>query len=421
VPIKVEASFQVLPSPNTLAQAGANQAWRNFPGAPINSTWFIDAIADKLRGANLETDPAEPDVIANFNSAPAAPWYFGLDARPPAGQVDFVSVVLHELGHGLGFLGSGRVSGGVGTWGLGTGFPFIYDRYVRAFGFSILSAGSSSPLLLQAYTSNNLFFQSPPTVSAVGPSIATPAKLFAPASFITGSSYSHLDETTYPAGDANALMTPAINTAEGNHNPGPITFAIFTDSGWGAVGGTPGAPTITSATGTPGGNVTVVWTQGAGAPPTSHLVQFFQGANPVPIATVPHGATTTFSIGPIPANIVGDFSVRVQGISGSIPGPFSPLFNFTIGSCTTPTAPIVSGGIVNGLGTVGWQAVAGATSYVLSAGTTAGGTQFLAPTNVGAATSVSAGGLPAGFQAFVRVVALNACSQPGPPTDFLLK
>jgi hypothetical protein len=34
---------------------------------------------------------------------------------------------------------------------------------------------------------------------------------------------------------------------------------------------------------------------------------------------------------------------------------------------------------------------------------------------------VSAGGLPAGFQAFVRVVALNACSQPGPPTDFLLK
>ena len=368
----------------------------------------------------MNDDLTDPDVIATFNSTPVAPWYYGLDARPPAGQVDFVSVVLHELGHGLGFLGSGRVSGSVGTWGLGTGFPFIYDRYVRAFGFSILGAGSSSPLLLQAYTSNNLFFQSPPTVSALGPSITTPAQLSAPATFVTGSSYSHLDEGTYPAGNANALMTPSINTAEGNHNPGPITAAIFTDSGWGPIGGgTPGTPTITSASGTPGGNVTVVWTLGAGAPPTQHQLQFFQGANLV--ASVLHGPTTTFATGPIPANILGDFSVRVQAITGSTPGPFSPLFNFTIGSCTTPAAPIVTGGIVNGLGTVAWQAVAGATSYVVSAGTTAGGTQFLAPTNVGASTSVSAGGLPAGFQAFVRVIAVNACGQQGASSDFLLQ
>ncbi|HEX6463614.1 MAG TPA: BACON domain-containing carbohydrate-binding protein, partial [Vicinamibacterales bacterium] len=60
-----------------------------------------------------------------------------------------------------------------------------------------------------------------------------PPTLFAPAAFQNGSSYSHLDENTYPPGDLNSLMTPAIGFAEVIHTPGPIVLGMFTDMGWG--------------------------------------------------------------------------------------------------------------------------------------------------------------------------------------------
>jgi hypothetical protein len=165
--------------------------------------------------------------------------------------------------------------------------------------------------------------------------------------------------------------------------------------------------------------LTVNWTSGAGAAPTAHRLDFFQGGTPV--ATVTVGAATTVGI-PIPPGTAGTFSVQVTALNGAIASPPSPHFSFTIGpSCTVPTAPVVSGGIVNGTATVTWQPVAGAASYIVSAGIAPGGTQFLAPTNVGPATSVGASGLPPGFQAFVRVIAVNACGQQGPPTDYLVQ
>ncbi len=54
------------------------------------------------------------------------------------------------------------------------------------------------------------------------------------ASFQIGSSYVHLDENTYPAGDLNSLMTPTLGFAEVIHTPGPITLGTLTDMGWGA-------------------------------------------------------------------------------------------------------------------------------------------------------------------------------------------
>ncbi|MBK5289837.1 MAG: hypothetical protein JJE46_15350, partial [Acidimicrobiia bacterium] len=49
-------------------------------------------------------------------------------------------------------------------------------------------------------------------------------------------SYSHLDESTYPAGDVNSLMTPAIGANEVIHSPGPIALGIFADTGWNVSG-----------------------------------------------------------------------------------------------------------------------------------------------------------------------------------------
>jgi hypothetical protein len=230
------------------------------------------------------------------------------------------------------------------------------------------------------------------------------------ASVISGASTTY--STAVPAGTQGTFgVTVTAGNAAGLSPASPVfTFNIG--------GGAPGQPTVTSASAS-GGLLTINWTSGAGAAPTGHRLDFSQGATPVANLTV--GATTTVGI-QLPAGVQGAFAVQVTALNGAIASPPSPPFNFTLGpSCTVPTAPVVSGGIVNGTANISWPAVAGATAYILSAGSSAGGTQFLAPTNIGPLTTAGATGLPAGFRAFVRVIAVNACGQQSPPTDFLLQ
>ncbi len=225
VPITVSATFAPAANPNNLGSAGSSFIWRDFTGAPKPGTWYVDAIANKRAGSNL--DPSA-DIVANFNSS-RSDWYFGRDGNPPAGRYDFVSVVMHEIGHGLGFLGAGRVTGSNGTVRLG-GFPYGYDRFTETgAGAKLLSMPDNSTQLGTALRSNNVVFDSPKVRNANG---GQPARLYAPATWQQGSSYSHLNETTYPAGNANSLMTPFLSSAEAIHNPGAIVNAVFKSTGW---------------------------------------------------------------------------------------------------------------------------------------------------------------------------------------------
>ncbi|NIV03224.1 MAG: T9SS type A sorting domain-containing protein, partial [Calditrichae bacterium] len=85
-------------------------------------------------------------------------------------------------------------------------------------------------------------------------------KLYAPSNWEQGSSYSHLDETTFPPGNPNSLMTPQIGNAEPIHAPGPVTLGIFRDMGWSTQSG--------------GGTSVVKWeeTFTSGSPPPNWLV-----------------------------------------------------------------------------------------------------------------------------------------------------
>jgi hypothetical protein len=232
--------------------------------------------------------------------------------------------------------------------------------------------------------------------------------------------------------DPNALM---FATESGSCLSGPHHFtaddiagvlAIYPSTQPPTGGGTPGMPTVTSAT-VVGGNLQIAWTSGAGATPTAYRLDFFAGATTVASLTV--GAVTSTSI-PIPPGTTGSFTVRVTALVGATAGPGSAPFPFTLGSggtpppppggCTAPpAAPVVTGSLVAGNATVTWGAVAGATFYIVSAGSTQGGTNLYPPTNVGTNTSVGASGLPAGFTAWVRVIAVNACGQSA-PADFFL-
>jgi len=239
VTIRVSAVWEPLDT-GVLGSAGPNWWWRDFTNS-VAGTWYPDPLADAMFGADI--NPGEPDIEASFNSD-FSDWYLGTDGATPPGKWDLMSVALHELGHGLGFLGTMLVDDGVdtaecdgvdgnGCWGWGSGFPGINDRFTQdnsaVFLINTGVYANPSAALGAALTSTNVFFSGTNTNAGNG---GTRAELYAPGAWDQGSSYAHLDEGAFPAGNPSSLMTPFIGSAEVIHDPGPVTLGIFEDSGW---------------------------------------------------------------------------------------------------------------------------------------------------------------------------------------------
>lgn len=231
VPIRIRAEWRPLGA-GVLGQAVWGSAHANFGGEPYTNVFYPVALAEKIAGRELN-DPLEPDIFASFNSN--ASWYFGTDGNTPAGKMDLVTIVLHEIAHGLGFTDTYDVSGSQGTVGLPSGgmsVPFVFDLFVENDAGVRLITDFQSPSagLATALQSSNVFFSSAGTMAVLN---GERPKLYAPSSFDNGSSISHLDESTFnDPQDANRLMTPHIAFAESVHDPGSVLLAALADMGW---------------------------------------------------------------------------------------------------------------------------------------------------------------------------------------------
>lgn len=229
VPIRIRAVWEPNSRANVLGSATSNGFYRS-PFLPRFPVWYPVPLAEKLLGEELNGQDA--DIIANFNSNNNS-WYFGTDANPPRDKWDLTSVVLHEIGHGLGFAGSFQFETGrnFGRWG-DSGFPFVYDVFVEnARGESLLDSAifrNNSAALGRELTGGQVVFQGPLVRRA---NLGVPAPLFAPSPWQQGSSISHLDDRTYD-GTTNQLMISAIGNGEAIHDPGPVTLAMFDQMGW---------------------------------------------------------------------------------------------------------------------------------------------------------------------------------------------
>ncbi|HYG82270.1 MAG TPA: PA domain-containing protein, partial [Pyrinomonadaceae bacterium] len=138
VEIRVQASFATRTCNATsavLASAGPIQIFANFPGAEHINHWYAVALANKRSGLDLAPadgsngPPNDLQIIFNINLGQpgcltGSPFYYGLDANEPAGQVDLVATALHEFGHGLGFTQFASVT----TGALPLGLPDVYNR-----------------------------------------------------------------------------------------------------------------------------------------------------------------------------------------------------------------------------------------------------------------------------------------------------
>ena len=124
----------------------AKVSWTNISntGVLANSSitgyaggWGIDAldpyafypvtVAEKIAGKNLNEEN-EADIELVINST--VNWYLGTDGNTPSTRYDLVTVVIHELCHGLGFFDSMDVENSLGFYGLGS-IPVIYDTFVE--------------------------------------------------------------------------------------------------------------------------------------------------------------------------------------------------------------------------------------------------------------------------------------------------
>ena len=133
VTIQVSSQFNALACDATsavLGSAGTQSLFRNFPNAEFANTWYPGALANKQAGSDLS---ANPDITAQFNSALDAgtclggeTWYYGIDGNEPLNKVELLPVVLHEIGHGLGFAQYGNLS----TGAFFNSFPDVFQRFI---------------------------------------------------------------------------------------------------------------------------------------------------------------------------------------------------------------------------------------------------------------------------------------------------
>ena len=223
--ITIWASFEKITSAGVLASANS----AGFAGG-----WTIDAqnpyaiypvaLAEKIAGRSLN-DSLDPDISLTINSA--VDWYLGTDGNTGLQKYDLVTVVLHEICHGLGFFDSMSVDNTVGWYGIGS-IPFIYDTFLenidgKRLTDSLIFRNYSSDLRMEL-TGGNIYFNGPVLFALKG----NREKIWAPPVYDPGSSISHLDDNEA----SEQLMTPYIDKGEAIHDPGRFTISILGDLGW---------------------------------------------------------------------------------------------------------------------------------------------------------------------------------------------
>ncbi|MCY1721234.1 T9SS type A sorting domain-containing protein [Prolixibacteraceae bacterium Z1-6] len=231
MPIRMKAVWSSSLDRNVLGSCGPETYYTDFKDIPVEGRYYPVAIAEKIAKQELNGE-SRYDMVANFNKN--IEWYFGIDMECPDDKYDFVSVVLHEITHGLGFTGFFDVDDNLGYYGFyeygdATSFDeLVHDsvsrQLVNTSFYDNLSTGLKTVL-----ESSNLVAKSP--VASKRNNGNYPS-LYAPGSFDSGSSVYHLNDATYPFGNDNSLMTHAVGKAEAIHDPGPLSLGIMDDIGW---------------------------------------------------------------------------------------------------------------------------------------------------------------------------------------------
>ncbi len=196
------------------------------------ATWYPQALANALAATDLA--PTTPDIDTQFNSAlgssgclTGSTFYLGLDGHPGSGQVDMLTIALHEFAHGLGFLSFVDFSTGAEL----LGFDDAFLLNARQLGAAVpdLSAMTNQERVAGALSDPDLYWSGASVEAAASTLsaglISGHVRLYAPSVLSPGSSVSHYSTALTP----NQLMEPFY---AGPTRDLTLTADLLHDLGW---------------------------------------------------------------------------------------------------------------------------------------------------------------------------------------------
>ena len=261
--IKVNAKFDVISgcsaTSGTVGSAGASSQW-NFGGAApagaYPNTYYPIALAEALGGVNLNGNGVE--INATFNSDVDGPtcfgnkgFYYGIDAgASPSSALALFPVVLHELGHGLGFSSlSCTQMAGCGNYAFGAfinsgNVTDIWGRFLAQLPGGTLWADMGTSQRAASMTSDPNLVWTGAAVTATAGSLSNGVnggflRMHAPGTLEPGSSVSHYSTAVAP----DEVMEPVINLGSVLHDPGRAV-PLLRDIGWTLAGAGAGVPAL---------------------------------------------------------------------------------------------------------------------------------------------------------------------------------
>ena len=221
-PVDVSFSWVDMQSPNILGYAGPTALY-NGDGLGAGEYLYPAAVANTILGRDIDQASVEAQVVLNSQ----VNWYIGTVGTPSSTQLDLLTVVLHEIGHGMGFVGSASGQQLAAR-------PFMYDTQVMNGDRRLVDEANRDSLL----TSNSLSLRISESLTA---------RLYSPSSWSQGSSFSHFDESAYPAGSGGALMTPSLRRGEVERSIDGYVLGVMARIGWPMHSG-PVAPSLSAST-----------------------------------------------------------------------------------------------------------------------------------------------------------------------------
>ena len=362
VPININSQFNPLTcsaGSAVLGSAGAATGLRDYTGAGMPGTWHHVALANKQAGTDLQ--PANPDINATFNVsidsgcfAAGHRWYYGLDNATPANRTNLLVVLLHEMGHGLGF--STFTNGSTGAWA--SGFPDVWTHMMfdSTTGQYWSSASMTNAQRQASAISNGALRWDGPSVKiassylTAGRDGATgQVQLYAPTTFAGGSSVSHFTTAASP----NLLMEPFINA--GLPIDGDLTRQLLRDIGWFRdTTSDVTADTITGVTPNGGGAVigavrTINWVNGGGFNRNVKIELSTDGGVTYPTVIAASAPNTGDYAWTVPNSPTTTARIRVREADFAAPSGVSSA-NFTISASPLAAGAVVAGRVLDSNG-----------------------------------------------------------------------
>ena len=213
----------------------------NFSNAPVTDHIYPTSLANQLAGTELNPGEYDMDIYVNLYTS----FYYGT-GKPNNSKMDFITFIMHEIGHGLGFYSDGYVnSSNIGSFGnippsalspLSASFPWrgqdsiptIYDKFIiKQSQNNLVGIAPNNTLMLGdsiKYTAN--YFDGPTYANSSNG--GTPIKLSGgTGSFTLGVDLLHLHSSI-----CNSIMSYCWGLGDTVRKPASLEIGILKEIGW---------------------------------------------------------------------------------------------------------------------------------------------------------------------------------------------